>query len=148
MGHWFAKFPAHRVLALSCTGYTPAADPKPSNRNYFRKRLQQNLIRESEQSLGVDVSDLFLVGRRNGQALEELPTGFHVGERVVGGEHDPVDPDHVDHGLVGVERQAPTGIGPARLLAGEFAGQDAAVEVLPQIFLDGPLESALLDGNE
>ena len=90
------------------------------------------------------MGDLFPVHRRDGHLLQELPAGFHVRERIVGGEHDPVDADHVDHGLIGVERQTPTGIGRAGFLAGELAGQDAAVEVLPQIFLDGPLKAALL----
>src|SRR5271168_447917 len=81
----------------------PLADANSSNLGEGSILLRGRLIRQPEQALGVEVADLFLVRRGNGHLLEELPAGFHTGERIVGGEHDPVDADHVDHGLIGVE---------------------------------------------
>src|ERR1700757_4537788 len=52
-----------------------------------------SLIRQFEQVLGVAVRDLFFVDRGDRHLFKELPTGFHAGERIVGGEKDSVDTD-------------------------------------------------------
>src|SRR5580658_85261 len=93
---------------------------------------------ETEQALGVEVRDLFLVIHIDGHLIEELPSGLHVAVGIVRGEDDAVNADCVRHALIGLVRQTPTLIHCARLLAYVLTSEDSTVEVLPKVFLDGP----------
>ena len=103
------------------------------------------LLTETEQALGVEVRDLFLVIHVDGHLIKELPSRLHVAVGIVRGEDDARSmPDRVRHAQIGLVRQTPAAIHRARLLAYVLTGEDSTVEVLPEVFLDGPFQSTVL----
>ncbi len=56
------------------------------------------------------MGDLLLVDMADWHLIKELPSGFHVRVRIVGGEENAVDSDHVHHGLIDVVGHTPTAI--------------------------------------
>src|SRR5580698_1657553 len=99
---------------------------------------------ETEQALCVEVRDLLLFIRVDGHLIKELASGFHVAVWIVRGEEDAVDSDRVHHAQIGLVRQTPALIHRARLLAYVLTSEDSPVEVLPEVFLDGPFQPTIL----
>src|ERR1700722_1401972 len=77
-----------RVLSIVMVGdhSDPALQP-----DQFRQTGETpycGALFEPKKTLGVGGGDLLLVRRWDRHLLQEFPAGFHVGERVVGGEDD------------------------------------------------------------
>src|SRR5580700_6795238 len=102
------------------------------------------MLSETEQTLRIEVPDLLLVFHVDGHLIKKLPCGFHVAVWIVRGEEDVVDTDRVHHAQIRLVRQTPALIHRARLLANILTSKDSTVEVLPQVFLDGPFQPAIL----
>src|SRR5580693_9133277 len=101
-------------------------------------------LTETEQALRVEVRDLLPVVCVDGHMIKEWPSGFHAAVGIVRGEKDPVDSDRVSHAQIGVVRQTPALIHRARLLIRALASENPTVEILPQVFLDGPFQPTIL----
>src|SRR5580698_4291275 len=101
-------------------------------------------LAETEQALRVEVRDFLPVICVDGHLIKELPSGFHAAVWIVGGEEDAVDSDRVRHAQIGLVRQTPALIYRARLLVYVLTSEDSTVEVLPQVFPDGPFQPTIL----
>src|SRR5580692_7614967 len=95
-------------------------------------------VTETEQALRVEVRDLLPVICVDGHMIKEWSSGFHAAVWIVRGEEDAVDSDRVRHAQIGVVRQTPAIIHCARLLIRVLTSEVPTVEVIPQVFLDGP----------
>ena len=62
------------------------------------------LLIETEQALGVEVRDLFLVIHVDGHLIKESPSGFHVAVWIVRSEEDAVDTDRIHHAQIRLVR--------------------------------------------
>src|SRR5580698_3114257 len=87
--------------------------------------------------------DLLPVTGANGHLVKEWSSGFHAAVGMVRREEDAIDTDCVRHTQIGLVRQTPALVHRAGLLICKLTTKNSAVEVLPQVFLDGPLQAAI-----
>src|SRR5580658_2176827 len=87
--------------------------------------------------------DLLPIIRVDRHLIKEWPSGFHAAVGMVRGEKDAVDTDRVCHAQIGVVRQTPALIYYTRLLVGKLTTKNSAIEILPQVFPDGPLQPTI-----